>query len=309
LTITSKRIGVLYGGMSSEREVSRESGRAVEESLRRQGCSVASIDVDRDVAERIREEGIEVAVIALHGRWGEDGAIQGLLEILGIPYTGSGILASAIGMNKVTTKQLLGHFGLPTPKFAVFGAANPPEVLPENFPSPVVVKPATQGSTVGVSVVERAEEFPVAFREAAEYDPFVLLEEYIPGREITAGLLGEKALPLVEIVPKGKFYDFQAKYTKGMTEYIVPARLSGTETGGIQELALRLYRALGCEGCARVDFRVTPDGRPYILEINTVPGMTETSLLPKAALAAGMDYDALVSRMVEMALEKKGAAR
>jgi D-alanine-D-alanine ligase len=306
LAITSKKIGVLFGGASTEREISRESGRAIEASLRRQGCSVASIDVDRNVAGRIREEAVGLAVIALHGRWGEDGAIQGLLEIMGIPYTGSGILASAIGMNKVMTKQLLDRWELPTPKYAVFRASEAPSGLPEGFSAPVVIKPAGQGSTVGVSVVERGEGAAEAFREAAKYDPSILLEEYISGREITAGILGGEPLPLVEIVPKGGFYDYQAKYTKGMTEYVVPARLSGSETETIQRLAAGMYRGLGCEGCARVDFRVTQDGRPYILEINTVPGMTETSLLPKAAQAAGLDYDALVRRMVEMALNREG---
>jgi D-alanine-D-alanine ligase len=309
--LTTKKIGVLMGGRSTEREISLKSGRAMEASLRRQGCQVAAIDVTENAAHEIRQEKIELAVIALHGRFGEDGAIQGLLEIMGIPYTGSGVLASAIGMNKSMTKRLLQYHGIPTPRFALVRRTDRPDSLqselPAGFDLPVVVKPTTQGSTVGVTIVRDSGQIPAAYADAFRYDAEILIEEYIQGHEITAGIVEEEALPLIEIVPKEEFYNFEAKYTKGMTEYIIPARLSKEITREVQRLALKTHQALGCEGYSRVDFRVDPQGRPYVLEINTLPGMTETSLLPKAALAAGMDYDALVARLVKTALKKRGA--
>jgi D-alanine-D-alanine ligase len=308
VALTSKKIGVLMGGYSTEKEISMKSGQAIEESLRRQGCRVVGISVERDVAERIRGEAIDLAVIALHGRGGEDGAIQGLLEVLGVPYTGSGILASAIGMNKAMTKRLLQYYGLPTPEYTVLRSPDGIIDPPAGFQFPLVIKPASEGSTVGVSIVRGPRELVPALNEGFKYDSRVLLEEYIAGREITGGILDHEPLPLVEIIPKESFYDYRAKYTAGMTEYIVPAGLSSEQTEEIRQLALKVYEAVGCEGCARVDFRLTEKDQPYILEINTVPGMTETSLLPKAAQAAGMEYDALVGRIVRGALERAGTA-
>lgn len=293
------------GGCSTEREVSIQSGRAIEAALRRQGWSVVTVDVDRDVSEKIRQEKIELAVIALHGLWGEDGRIQGLLEIMGIPYAGSGVLASAIGMNKVATKQFLKYSGLPTPRFTVLRRSPDMKELPEGFSLPVVVKPTSQGSTIGVSIVRESGQISRAYTVAFEYGDEVLVEDYIPGHEITAGILEGETLPLIEIIPKEKFYNYEAKYTKGMADYIVPAHLPLEVSRKVQALALKAHHVLGCEGYARVDFRVTSQGEPYILEINTLPGMTEASLLPKAAKAAGMDYDSLVVRIVQTAMKKR----
>ncbi|MBI3609323.1 MAG: D-alanine--D-alanine ligase [Nitrospirae bacterium] len=304
--LTGKKIAVLMGGKSAEREISLMSGRAIEASLHRQGCAVVAIDPDETVAERLRQEKVELVVNALHGRFGEDGTIQGFLEILRIPYTGSGVLASAIGMNKVMTKRLLVLHGIPTPTFSVLRSSGPaaggPRGLPVGLDCPVVVKPSSEGSTIGVTIVERPSLAEAAYREAFRYGEEILVEEYIEGHEVTAGLLEESPLPLVEIVPKEAFYDYQAKYTKGMTEYIVPARLPQDVTQKVQGLALKTHQVIGCRGCTRVDFRVDPRGRPFVLEINTVPGMTETSLLPKAAEAAGMTYDQLVAKIVQSAV-------
>ena len=305
--LTSKKIAVLMGGKSAEREISLKSGLAMEASLRRQGCTVVAIDLDESVAERLRREKIELVVNALHGRGGEDGAIQGLLEILGIPYTGSGVLASAIGMNKVMTKRLLEAHGVPTPKYSVLRldhlSAPGFREFPEGLECPVVVKPSSEGSTIGVTIVRDRGAVEAAYREAFQHGEEILVEEYIEGHEATAGILEETPLPLIEIVPKGAFYDYRAKYTKEMTEYIVPARFSPEVTKGVQALALKTHRIVGCRGCSRVDFRIDRSGRPFVLEINTVPGMTETSLLPKAAAAAGISYDQLVAKIVHSAIE------
>lgn len=303
--LTNKKIAVLMGGKSAEREISLKSGWAMEASLRRQGCTVLAMDVDEAVAERLRQEKIELVVNALHGRWGEDGTIQGLLEILGIPYTGSGILASAIGMNKVMTKRLLEVDGIPIPRYAVLRSplpgTHPSGGLPSGFACPVVIKPSSEGSTIGVTIVESADGIEAAYAEAFRHGDEILVEEYIPGQEVTAGILEDTPLPLIEIAPKEEFYNYQSKYTSGRTEYIVPARLSQALTKEVQWLALRTHQGIGCRGCTRVDFRVDPDGKPFVLEINTVPGMTETSLLPKAAAVAGMTYDQLVAKIVQSA--------
>ena len=294
------------GGFSTERAVSLKSGQAILESLRRQGYQVIGVDVDRQIAEKLTHEKIEFVVMALHGRWGEDGTIQGLLEIMGIPYSGSGVMASAVGMNKVMTKRLLESHGLPTPRYQVLDRSSVLAKLPAGFGLPVVIKPATQGSTVGVSIVSDDSQMAAACEEAFKYDPQILMEEYISGREIAAGILDYEPLPLVEVIPKEKLYDYKAKYTSGMSAYVVPADMSKEKTEEIQAMVLECHQAIGCEGCTRVDLRLTDEGNPYILEINTVPGMTETSLIPKAALAAGMDYDALVARIVKGILDKAG---
>ena len=307
MSVTSQKIGVLMGGFSTERAVSLKSGQAILESLRRQGYQVIGVDVDRQVAEKLAHEKIELAVMALHGRWGEDGTIQGLLEIMGIPYSGSGVMASAVGMNKVMTKRILESYGLPTPRYQVLDRSSVLSKLPAGFDLPVVIKPATQGSTVGVSIVSDGSQVEAACEEAFKYDPQILMEEYIAGREIAAGILDHEPLPLVEVIPKEKLYDYKAKYTSGMSTYVVPADMSKEKKEEIQAMVLKCHQAIGCEGCTRSDLRLTDGGNPYILEINTVPGMTKTSLIPKAALAAGMDYDALVARIVKGTLDKTGA--
>jgi D-alanine-D-alanine ligase len=308
--LTSKKIAVLMGGKSAEREISLKSGRAMEASLRRQGCTVQAIDLDEAVAERLRQEKIELVVNALHGRGGEDGTIQGLLEILGIPYTGSGVLASAIGMNKVMTKRLLEACAVPTPRYAVLHSAHPAarpsgEELPAGFSCPVIVKPSSEGSTIGVTIVASPDGIPEAYAEAFRCGEEILVEEYIRGREVTAGILEETPLPLIEIETMEEFYNYKSKYTAGTTDYIVPARLPRALAEEVQGLALRTHQGIGCRGCTRVDFRVDPDGKPFVLEINTVPGMTETSLLPKAAAAAGISYDQLVAKIVRSAIQRE----
>jgi D-alanine-D-alanine ligase len=309
--LTRQKIGVLMGGVSSEREVSLRSGRAMEAALRRRGYRVAGLDAGPSVAMDLKKEGIEIAVIALHGRGGEDGAIQGLLEVMGIPYTGSGIAASAIGMDKVLTKRLLDYHGFPTPRYAVLSRSVPARLgLPSGFELPVVLKPACEGSTIGVSIVREERGFPPALEQAFSYGPVVLIEDYIDGQEATVGVLEEEPLPVIEIAPKEEFYNYEAKYTQGKTEYILPARLPDATYKEVQQLGVKVHQAIGCEGYSRVDMRVDRKFKPFVLEINTLPGMTETSLLPKAAQDAGIGYDDLVEKILASALKKsKDAAK
>jgi D-alanine-D-alanine ligase len=305
--LTHQKIGVLMGGDSSEREVSLRSGHAMEAALRRRGYRVVGLEVNRSIALEIQKKGIEIAVIALHGRGGEDGTIQGLLEVMGIPYTGSGVAASAIGMNKVLTKRLLDYDGLPTPRYAVLrGPTKDYLSLPLGFELPIVVKPASEGSTIGVSMVREERDFSTALEQAFSYGPTALVEDYIDGQEITVGILEEEPLPVIEIVPKEEFYNYEAKYTAGKTEYILPARLPQPTYRELQQLALKVHHAIGCEGYSRVDMRVDRKLRPFVLEVNTLPGMTESSLLPKAAQEAGFAYDELVERILTTALKKQG---
>ena len=304
--LTTKRIGVLMGGGSSEREISLKSGGAIAAALGRRGYQVVMIDVDRGIAHRLREDRVAIAFLALHGSGGEDGTIQGLLETLRIPYTGSGVLASAIGMNKGITKKILVCHSIRTPRcFYRWRNDEEMEKLPHGFDYPVVVKPPNQGSTIGVSIVRESGELLPAQALAFRYSPEILVEEFIEGLEITVGILGESALPVIEILPQEGFYTYEAKYRKGKTEYILPARLEASVYREVQEMAVAACQAIGCEGGARVDFRVNPKGVPFVLEINTIPGMTETSLYPKAAAQAGIDYDTLVERILESALKRE----
>ncbi len=315
--LTDARIGVLMGGWSSEREVSLRTGVAVHRALLRRGYRAVAIDVGPAVERQLRAKKVEIAFLALHGPGGEDGTIQGLLEFIGIPYTGSGVRASAIAMHKGMTKTLLTCHGVPVPKGAVVRASEPEvrrfRTLPAGLTWPVVVKPASQGSTIGVSIVREPAQWGSALREAHRYDPEALIEAYIPGREITVAVLGgtgaPDTLPPVEIVAPGGFYDYSAKYRKGRTRYLCPAPLAPPLERRLRGLALRTYQLIGCAGAARVDFRVTHAGRPYVLEVNTIPGMTETSLLPMAAAAAGLSYDALTERILASALARQAAMR
>jgi len=301
------RVGVLMGGTSAEREVSLRSGRAIEQALRAQGLSVAGIDVGPDIVEKIDAAKVEVAFIALHGRGGEDGTMQGLLELLEIPYTGSGVLASALAMNKFYSKQIFQCRGLETPLYRIWekGGALPAPATCLGFGLPAVVKPVEEGSTIGVSIVREEDELETACEKAFQFGSRILIEKYISGKEITVGILGEEALPPIEIVPSSGFYDYRAKYTPGMTEYRVPAPLARDLIRRVQEAGIKAHQALGCEGFSRVDFRLGEDGIPSVLEVNTVPGMTETSLLPKAAAVAGYDFQTLTRRILELALQKK----
>jgi len=293
------KIGILMGGLSSERDISLRTGKAVEAALKGAGYRTVAIDAGRDLAARLVAERIEVAFIALHGRFGEDGSVQGLLEILGIPYTGSGILASALAMDKRLTKQILLQHELPTPGFVVCRQGEDLEAFSETFKHfPLVVKPNAEGSSLGMTIARDPKQLVSGLHMALECDRTVLVEEYIGGMEVTAGVLCGEPLPMIQIVPKSEFYDYRAKYTAGQTEYILPAPLPAAYYRRIQQVALEACRAVGCRGAARVDFMVR-DREFYCLEINTIPGMTETSLLPKAAAKAGMSFTELAEAILE----------
>jgi D-alanine-D-alanine ligase len=313
MPLTTARIGVLMGGQSSEREISLKTGQAVHGALVRRGYEAVAVDVGPTLYEELRERKIEIAFIALHGSGGEDGGIQGFLESIGMPYTGSGIRASAVAMHKIMTKRLLADVGVPVPDGTVVVRGEKSTAAAvlraAGLKYPVVVKPAGQGSTIGISIVRKPAEWNEALKLAHQYDREAMIEGYVPGHEITVSLLETDegdvmALAPVEIVAPGGFYDFTAKYQKGLTRYLCPAPLASKVRRVLSDLAIRAYRAVGCEGAVRVDFRVTPRGRPYALELNTVPGMTETSLLPMAAAQAGIDYDSLTERILQTALRR-----
>jgi D-alanine-D-alanine ligase len=294
----NKRIGVVMGGISHEREISLKTGSAVLKALQEGGYDAVALEVSADIVRRLLEERIDVAFIALHGRWGEDGTVQGLLELLRIPYTGSGVLASALAMNKIKAKEIFLYHGIPTPAFITLQGKtldDPP------FPPPWVVKPASEGSTIGIGIVMERTGLKEAVRRAREYDQQVLVERFINGKELTVGILKGEPLPVIEIAAKGGFYDYQAKYTPGMTDYICPARISDQQRDEVQSIGLKAYHALGCSGCARVDIFLSEQGEPFVIEVNTVPGMTETSLVPKAAARAGISFTQLVGSLVEEA--------
>jgi D-alanine-D-alanine ligase len=271
-------------------------------ALQRRGFDAVGIDVDAGVVDRLSRERVGLAFIALHGRYGEDGTIQGLLEIVGIPYTGSGVLASALGMDKLISRTLFAAAGLPVPRYVLLTEPAPP-ALP--FAFPVVVKPNSEGSSVGVNLVSRAEELPSAIAEAFRYDRRVLIEAYIAGKEVQVGILGDRALGAIEIRSKTAFYDYTAKYTPGMSEHIFPATLAPEVMQRTLDVGLGAFRALRAEGYGRVDCLVDQVGTPYVLEVNTLPGMTETSLLPDIARGVGLSFDDLVEAIVRGAMEHK----
>ena len=296
------KVGVLLGGLSKEREISIKTGTAIANALAERGYRVETLDVSRDICARLTEKGIEVAFIALHGRWGEDGTIQGLLEILQIPYTGSGVMASAIAMDKIISKRLFIDADLPTPPFTVL--KEPVPVPPRSLP--LVVKPASEGSTIGVTIVRSSETWQKALEAAFELDQRVLVEDFIDGREITASILNGDPLPLIHIEPKEGFYDYTSKYTPGKTLYHVPASLDPDTENLIKELAVNAYQTLECSGCARVDMILSEETGPTVLEVNTIPGMTPTSLVPKAAQAVGMSFGDLAEAILNEASLKTG---
>ncbi|HEX9284225.1 MAG TPA: D-alanine--D-alanine ligase [Nitrospirales bacterium] len=305
--LTAKRIAVLMGGQSAEREISIRSGRAVWTALIRKGYDAIPLEVDSSVVARLREVRGQIAFIALHGPGGEDGTIQGMLEVLHIPYTGSGVHACALAMDKGTTKALLEHGGIPVPRGFVRTLRERKKPLPSGFRFPLVVKPVSQGSTLGITIVRKSRDLSKGLEAAFVYGAAVLLEEYIDGRELTVGILNDRALPVVEIIPRGGFYDFASKYTPGASVYKAPAPLSSRQTKQLQDLALDVHRRFGCRGATRVDFRLDRKGRPFVLELNTVPGMTETSLLPMAAKAARLSYEDMVEAILESAIERDAA--
>ena len=299
--LTNKRVGILSGGLSVEREVSLRSGAAISEALRSLGYRVVDVDVQRDVALRLLDMSIDVAFIALHGRYGEDGSIQGLLESMHIPYTGSGVLASAVGMEKVFSKQVFLAQGIPTPPFRSFDTKEAAlaglDALP--FPLPAVVKPSREGSSVGVFICKTRQACIEAIPLAAEYAGTILVEQFIAGREVQGAVLDDVSLGAIEIVPAREFYDYEAKYTEGSgTKYLFPAPLPSPQYDRINEVCLAAHRALGCSGATRSDCMVTEAGEVWLLELNTLPGMTTMSLLPKIAAGRGINFPALCERLL-----------
>ena len=294
----SQVVGVLMGGLSSEREISLRTGENVLAALKARGWNAVGIDLGRDAPSQLVDAGVDVVWLALHGRFGEDGCVQGMLEVMGLPYTGSGVYASAVAMDKLATKRLAERLGgsLITAKDWVYRAG---ESVPKGITFPVVVKPCVGGSTLGMQLVNDKDALAGALDEAVLLHHEVLVEERIFGDEITVSVLDGVALPVVRIIPDGGFFDFDAKYTKGKTVYEVPAELPADVTMRAQKASETLYNAMGCEGLCRVDFIVRQsDSEPVLLEINTLPGMTATSLSPKAAAVMGMSFEDLVERVL-----------
>ena len=305
------KVAVLFGGASAEREISMRSGTAVLEALQRQGVDAQAFDPAERSMDDLRREGFERAFIALHGRYGEDGTVQGALELLRIPYTGSGVMASAISMDKVRTKQIWIAQGLPTPDYRSIGAGTDWNDLVASLGLPLIVKPAHEGSTLGLTRVTSVAQLPAAYALAARYDSAVLAERFVAGRELTVPVLGEgasaRALPVIEIrAPEGN-YDYQNKYFTNDTQYLCPAPLPEALSVEIQALVLAAYRALGCSGWGRADLILDGDARPWLLEMNTSPGMTDHSLVPMAAKAMGLSFDELVLELLAGARLKIGA--
>ena len=305
--VTDKRIGVLMGGLSSEREVSLASGGAILKALRERGYDAVGIDAGRDVAERLHAEGVTIAFNGLHGKYGEDGAVQGLLEMLGIPYTGSGVLASALGMNKILSKTIFRAYGLRVGAFQVISRGDRKGLAAALAATglPLVVKPSCEGSSVGVSIVRTEQELGPAAELAFSYDREILVEQYIPGMEVQVGVLGSRALGAIEIVPKDSFYSYKAKYEAGGSEHFFPARVPEEVYQRTLDAGLLAHRVLGCRGYSRVDFIIDDEGVPAILEVNTLPGMTATSLLPEIALGAGLPFPDLLEEILRLALEEQ----
>jgi D-alanine-D-alanine ligase len=295
--LKARRLAVLMGGLSSERDVSLRTGAAVMKALQAAGYDPVGIDVSATVARDLAREGVEVAFLAVHGRWGEDGALQGLLELLRIPYTGSGVLASALAMDKIFSKHVFAGEGLPTPPHEVVRVSPGARPAEPAFGFPCVVKPKAEGSSVGVSIVKGAETYTAALAEAARYGADVLVEKFIAGREVCVAVLDGVALGAIEVRPKREFYDYQAKYLSGDTEYLCPAPLDPPVMHAVLELGLRAHSVLGCSGASRSDILVDASGAPWILEVNTLPGMTATSLLPKIAAYSGIDFPSLCERL------------
>lgn len=300
--LKGKKIGVLMGGKSAEREVSLRSGMAVFNALKRRGYNAVAIDVGPDICNLLKREGIEIAFLALHGGYGEDGSIQGLLEVLGIPYTGSGVLASALAMDKEASKKIFLFHGIPVPPYVVFSEE---EIMrkgtDENlcpFSMPWVIKPSREGSSIGVSIVRRKEDIATAIGHVLPFGKKVIIEKFIEGKEIQVGILKDRILGSIEVRPKREFYSYEAKYTPGLTDYISPPEIPGDDLKRVEELGLKAHIALGCKGATRVDTILSERGEVYVLEVNTIPGMTETSLLPKIAKLSNLDFDALIEEIL-----------
>ena len=294
------------GGISSEREISLQTGNAVLKALKQKGFNAMDIDVDRNVADSIKKANPDIAFIALHGTFGEDGAIQGVLEYAGIPYTGSGVLGSSVAFDKLTSKAILAHKNIPTPEYKILNKQDTEAQRTPPF-MPCVVKPPNQGSSIGIGIVKQIEQWEPALEEAFKYSDEILVENFIEGKLLAIGVKPDKSLPIVHIEPKSGFYDYEAKYTAGKTEYHCPADLGDEATKICGQVSLNAYHALNARGIARVDVILDENNTPYVLELNTIPGMTPTSLLPMAAKKDGLDFDELVLEIVSTAqLDNQG---
>jgi D-alanine-D-alanine ligase len=293
------KVAVLLGGRSAEREVSLKSGSLVLQALRARGVDAHAFDPAERGIEDLIAGGFERAFIALHGRFGEDGTLQGALEWLGLPYTGSGVLGSALAMDKLRTKLVWQASGIPTPPWELLAAGADFKIVSARLGLPLMVKPVNEGSSIGMSKVRAAGHLEEAYALAVNYDREVIAEKFIEGTELTAGILGEEALPLIRLETPREFYDYEAKYIAEDTRYLVPCGLPAEREREIQALCLKAFRALGCSGWGRVDLMLDRDGRPWLLEVNTAPGMTDHSLVPMAARAAGLSYENLCLRILE----------
>jgi D-alanine-D-alanine ligase len=302
----TKNIAVLMGGLSSEREVSIRSGENVYNALVNLGFKVTKMDVDANITRKLIKDNIDVAVIMLHGKYGEDGVIQGVLELLGIPYTGCDVLTSAIGMNKIITKELLKAKGIPVADYVVLDSSNPDKSFNDilSLGLPVVLKPVDEGSSVGVEIIKEEEQLKGKLRNYLRRHPNSFAEKAIIGTEITIGVIGDQKnitiLPIMELRPKKEFYDYEAKYTKGMTDFVIPAEISKEQEEKVIEYTKIAFKTLNCRGVVRFDAIISKDdGLPYFLEVNTIPGMTETSDIPAMAKAAGMSFEEVVLKLLE----------
>lgn len=294
-----KKIAVLMGGPGSERDVSLATGRGVVKALRSLGCDVVEVDVRG--SDFTLAEDIELAFLTIHGTFGEDGQLQQILEDRGVPYTGEGVEESALAFDKIRSKEMFRQHDVATPYWQTIAVGQRPTI-----PIPVVIKAPRQGSTVGVHIIRNEREIDAAVADASTYDRELLVEKFVPGRELTVGILGDQVLPILEIIPKGGFYDFTNKYpflnpsAGGGAEHVCPAKIPEDRTRAIQDLALRAHRSLGLQVYSRVDIMLPEEGEPAVLEVNTIPGMTEASLLPEAAAAAGIGYAELCARIVDL---------
>ena len=309
--VTTKRIGVLMGGFSSERDVSIRSGLAIYQALQELGYNSVLIDVGKDIVNVLKKEKVRLAFLALHGGIGENGAIQGMLEVLEIPYTGSGVLASALAMDKEASKKIFMYHGLPVAPFVV---VQRPEKnsklriqnseLRTDFEMPWVVKPTAEGSSIGISIVKEQAGLVPALEKAFSLGKKAIIEKFVEGKEVHIGILGSRTLGGVEIKPSLEFYNYEAKYTSGLTEYIIPPQIEEAVYEKAKNIALSAHTALGCSGATRVDLRIDENATPYVLEVNTLPGMTATSLLPKIAQSAGLSFKNLIEEIIRLALKE-----
>ena len=295
------KVAVLMGGKSAEREVSLKSGGMVLKALRSRGVDAHPFDPSEKGFEALVNERFKKAFIALHGRFGEDGTVQGILEWLGIPYTGSGVLASALAMDKLRTKRIWQAEGLPTAPYAILTKESDLKAVAHRLGMPLFVKPASEGSSVGMTKVKKAGDLEEAYALAVNYDPVVIAEKFIDGAELTVAIVGERVLPIIRIETPREFYDYEAKYIANDTRYLIPCGVSEKKEKELQAICLKAFRALGCRGWGRVDLMLDKRGRPYLLEVNTSPGMTDHSLVPMAARAVGISYEDLCVQVLEMA--------